>query len=49
MKSTETDRPTNHSGATRLSPIGDSFIYLEILSINHGNNAFVSFERTDFT
>ena len=31
-----------------LPPIGDSFMYTETSSNNHGNNVFVSFERTDF-
>ena len=33
--------------ATSLPPIADSFKYIETSSNNHGNNVFVSFERTD--
>ena len=47
MKSTKTNSPTGNSGATTLPPIGDSFMYLETSSKNHGNNVFCSFERTD--
>ena len=47
-KSTITDSPTGHSGATLLPPIGNSFMYIETSSNNHGSdNIFVSFERTD--
>ena len=47
IKSTETNSPTSLPGATSSSPIGDSFMYIETSSNNHGNNVFVSFERTD--
>ena len=47
IKSTITNSPTGYSGATILPPIGNSFMYNETLSNNHGNNVFVSFERTD--
>ena len=47
IKSTKTNSPTGHSGATSLPPIGNSFMYIETSSSNHGNNVFVSFERTD--
>ena len=47
IKSTKTNSPTGFSGATSLHPVGDSFMYIETSSINHGNNVFVSFERTD--
>ena len=47
IKSTKTNSPTSHSRATSLAPIGDSFLYLETSSINHGNIIFVSLERTD--
>ena len=30
-----------------LPPIGISFMYIETSSGNHGNNVYVSFERTD--
>ena len=47
IKSTKTNRPTSHSAATSLSPIGDCFNLIETSSINHGKLVFVSFERTD--
>ena len=47
IRSTKTDSPTADSGSTSLPPIGDSFMYIETSSNNHGNNVFVSFERTD--
>ena len=47
IKSTKTHSPTGYSGATSLSPIGNSFMYIETSSNNHGNKIFVSFERTD--
>ena len=46
-KSTKTKSPTSESGATRLPPIGDAFMYIETSSNNHGKNLFISFERTD--
>ena len=48
IKSTKTNSPTGYSGATSLPPIGDSFMYIETSSNNHGHErVFVSFERTD--
>ena len=47
LKSTKTISPTGNSGATSTHPIGDSFIYIETRSKNHGPNVFCSFERTD--
>ena len=47
MKSTKTISPTVHSAATSSPPIGNSFMYIETSSNNHGNNVFVSFEQTD--
>ena len=47
IRSIKTNSPTGDSGATALPPIGDSFMYIETSSNNHGNNVFVSFERTD--
>ena len=48
IKSTKTNSPTGYSGATTLPPIGDSFMYIETSSNNHGHErVFVSFERTD--
>ena len=48
IKSTKTNSPTGHSGATSLPPIGNSFMYIETSSNNHGHErVFVSFERTD--
>ena len=49
LKSTKTNSPTTHSGATSLPPIGNSFMYIETSSNNHGHDrVFISFERTDF-
>ena len=47
IKSTRTNSPTPDSGAMSLPPIGDSFMYIETSSNNHGNNVFVSWERID--
>ena len=48
IKSTKTNSPTGHSGATSLPPIGNSFMYIETNSNNHGHErVFVSWERTD--
>ena len=47
LESTKTNSPNSFSGATSLSPIGSSFMYLETSSNNHGSNVFVSWERTD--
>ena len=47
VRSTKTHSPTGFSGAESLPPIGNSFMYIETSSNNHGNNVFVSFERTD--
>ena len=46
-KSTKANSPTGYSGATSLPPISNALMYIETLSKNHGNNVFVSFERTD--
>ena len=48
IKSTKTNSPTGHSGATNLPPIGNSFIYIETSGNNSGNdNICVSWERID--
>ena len=47
IPSTKVNSPTFHSGATSLPPIGNSFMYIEISSSNHGKSVFVSFEGTD--
>ena len=47
IKSTKTNSPTGDSGATSLPPIGNSFMYIETSSNNHGDDVFVSWERTD--
>ena len=47
IKSTKTSSPTSHSGATSLPPMGNAFMYIETSSNNHGNNVFVSLERSD--
>ena len=46
-KKLKTNSATGHSRATILPPIGDSFMYIETISINHGNGVFVSFERSE--
>ena len=40
IKSTKTNSPTGDSGATSLSPIGNSFMYIETSSNNHGDDVF---------
>ena len=48
VRSTKTHSPTGHSGATSLAPIGNSFMYIETSSHNHGHERlFVGWERTD--
>ena len=47
IRSTKTNSPTGNSGATNLPPRGDSFMYIETSSNNHGYNVYFSFERTD--
>ena len=47
IRSTKRNSPTGSSGATGLPPIGNAFMFIETSSNNHGNNVFVSFERTD--
>ena len=47
IKSTKTNSPSSYSGATSLPPSGNSFMYIETSSKNHGPNVFVSWERTD--
>ena len=41
MKSTKTNSPTGGLGATTPPPIGNSFMYIETSSGNHGNNVFL--------
>ena len=48
IKSTKSNSPTGHSGSMTLPPIGNSFMYIETSSNNHGHGrVFVSWERTD--
>ena len=47
IKTTKTNSPTGDSGATSVPPIGNAFMYIESSSDNHGDDVFVSFERTD--
>ena len=48
IKSTKTNSPTSYSGAMSLPPIGNSFMYIESSSNNHGHERiFVSWERID--
>ena len=46
-KSTKTSSPTPDSGATGLPQIGNSFMFVESSSNNHGNYTYVTWERTD--
>ena len=48
IKSTKTYSRTGSSGATSLPPIGNSFIYIETNSNEHGHDrVFVSWKKTD--
>ena len=48
VKSTKTNSPTGHAGATVLPPIGNSFMYIESSGANSGSNIiYCSWERTD--
>ena len=47
IRSTKTHSPSSNSGPESSPPIGDSFMYIETSSNNHGDNVFVSWERTD--
>ena len=47
IKSAKTNSPTGYSGASSLPPIGNSFMYIETSSNIHGDDVFVSWERTD--
>ena len=47
MNSIKTNSPTCYSGAKSLPPIANSFMSTETSSNNHGDNVFVSSERTD--
>ena len=42
INSTKTNSPTGYSGSTSLPPIGNSFMYIETSSNNHGDEVFVS-------
>ena len=47
LKTTETISPNGDSGATSLPRFGNSFMYIETSSSNHGDSVFLSWERTD--
>ena len=47
LKSRKTNSLTGYSGAESIPHMGNSFMYTETSSVNHGNFVFVSFERTD--
>ena len=47
VKSTKNSSTTSKSGATLTPLIWDSFKYIETSSGNHGENVFVSWERSD--
>ena len=46
IRATKTSSPTGDSRQTSLPPIADSFLYIETSQNSHGENVFVSFERT---
>ena len=46
-KTTRSNSPTGHSGATSLPPIGKAFMYVEKSGNKRGNGVIGSFERTD--
>ena len=49
IKSTKANSLTSYSGASNLPPIGNSFMFIETSSNNHGHErVFVSFDWTDF-
>ena len=47
IKVTRASSPTGQSGAESIPPVGKAFMYIETSGSNHGDNVFVSFERTD--
>ena len=47
IRSTKTNSPTGNSGAESLSPIGNSFMYIETSSNNNGDYTYVRLIRTD--
>ena len=47
IKATKSSSSTNHSGATSIPPVGNSFTFIETSSNNHGNNVYVSFEQAE--
>ena len=47
VKSTKSQSTTEDSGATSLPPIGNSFMFLESSSINHGDNTYLILSRRD--
>ena len=47
LRSTRTSSSTVDSGATNIPPIGNSFIYVETSSDNHGPYTYVTWETTD--
>ena len=48
IRSTKTSSPSANSGASGLPPRGNSFLYIETSSANHGHERdFVSWEKTD--
>ena len=46
VQATTENSPTGYSGATTLSPNGDSFMFVETSFTNSGENVFCTFERT---
>ena len=48
VKSTKTNSQVGYSGAESIPSVGNSFMFIETMSKNHGNNFFINFERTVF-
>ena len=47
IHSTKTNSPTPNTGITNLPPIGNSFLFIETIANNFGQNVYCSFEQTD--
>ena len=47
IRSTKTNSPSPETGPTNIPPIGNSFMYSEASSNNHGDDVFVSCKRSD--
>ena len=47
IQSTNQLTPSPDAGSNTLPPIGESYLYIETSSNNHGEGVYCSFERTD--